>query len=93
MNGERAITQRVRHEAIVRRIAHRRVQDAIDEQSARCLVELVLHGLAAGRHFDDDVQILGRVLAGRDEVDTHGGPFDMTMPALLVWGAAGTTLD
>jgi hypothetical protein len=39
------------------------VQDTIDEQRARCLVELVFHGLAAGRHFDDDVQVLGRVLA------------------------------
>jgi hypothetical protein len=50
--------ERVRHEAVVRRIAHRRVQDAVDEQRAALLVELVFHRLAAGRHFDDDVKAL-----------------------------------
>ena len=45
---------------------------AIDEQSARRLVELVLHRLAAGRHLDDDVEVVWRRLADRNEVDAHG---------------------
>ena len=58
--------QRVRDEAVVRRIAHRRVQDAVDEQRARLLVELVLHRLAADRHFDDDVDAVRRIVADRE---------------------------
>jgi hypothetical protein len=67
----------MRHEAVVGGVAHRRVQDAVDEQRARRLVELVLHRLAAGRDLDDDVQVFGRVLAGRDQVDTHLRSFTM----------------
>ena len=48
--------QRVRHEAIVGGIAHRRVQDTIDEQGARRLVEFIFHRLAAGRHFDNHIE-------------------------------------
>ena len=61
----------VRHEAVIRRIAHRRVQDAVDEQRAAGLVEFVLHRLAAHGHFDDDVEALGRIVADGDEVDVH----------------------
>src|SRR5438046_4852872 len=40
--------KRMRNEAVVRRIAHRRVEDAVDEERTRLLVEFVLHRLAAG---------------------------------------------
>ena len=55
--------KRVRHEAVVRRIAHWRVQDAVDEQRAAGLVEFVFDRFAAGRHLDDDIEALGISLA------------------------------
>ena len=62
----------VRHEAVIGRIAHRRVQDPVDEERARFLVEFVLHRLAADRHLDDDVEAFGRIVADGDEIDVHG---------------------
>ena len=41
------LAQSVRYEAVIGRIAHRRVQDAVDEDRARFLVELIFHRLAA----------------------------------------------
>jgi hypothetical protein len=38
------------------------VQDAIDEQRARFLVEFILHRLPANGHFDDDVEAFGRIV-------------------------------
>ena len=64
--------QRMRDEAVIGRIAHRRVEDAVDEQGARFLVELILDRLAADRDLDDHVEAVGRIVAGRDEVDVHG---------------------
>ena len=45
--------QGVRNEAVIAGIAHRRVEEAVDEQRAGGLVHLVLDGLAADRHLDD----------------------------------------
>ena len=64
--------KRVRHEAVIGGIAHRRMQDAVDEQRARCLVEFILHRFAASRHFDDDVEAFGRIVANGNLVDIHG---------------------
>src|SRR6185312_2826541 len=55
------------------RIAHRRIEEAVDEQRAGGLVDLVFDGLAAKRHLDDDVEVVGRVLADGNGVDVHGG--------------------
>ena len=71
----------VRHEAVVGRIAHRRVQDAIDEQGAAGLVELVLNRLSAERDFDDDVQAFRRIVADRDVFDAHGCSLPLVGPA------------
>ncbi len=65
------VGQRVRHEPVVAGIAHRGVQEAIDEQRARVLVHLVLDGLAADLHLDDDVDVLGRVLADGNGINAH----------------------
>ena len=64
--------QGVGHEAVIRGIAHRRVQDTVNEQRARFLVEFILHRFAAGGHFDDHVEALGRIVAHGDFVDLHG---------------------
>src|SRR5205823_15066352 len=58
---------RVRNEAVIGRVAHWRVQDPVDEQGARDLVELILHRLAADRYLDYDVDIVGWIVPGRDE--------------------------
>ena len=70
----------MRDEAVVRRIAHRRVQDTVHEQCARFLVKLVLHRFAAGRNFDDDVEVFWRIGAGGDLVDTHNGLVFAALP-------------
>ena len=54
--------QRMRHEAVISGIAHRRIEEAVDEQRARRLVHLVFDRLAADRHLDDDVDVVGRIL-------------------------------
>ncbi|KIU00301.1 hypothetical protein QU38_02825, partial [Staphylococcus aureus] len=54
--------ERVRHEAVIRRVAHRRVQDAVDEQGAAGLVELILHRLAADGNLDDHVEAVRRIV-------------------------------
>ena len=63
--------QRVRHEAVVAGIGHRRVEEAVDDEHPRGLVQLVLDRLAAERHLDDDVDVLGRVVADRNRLYTH----------------------
>src|SRR5690606_39378216 len=61
----------VRDEAVISRIAHRGVEEAVDEQGSRGLVDFVLYRLAAERHLDDDVQVVWRIAADGDGVDVH----------------------
>src|SRR3546814_9564655 len=56
---------------IIGRIAHGRMQDAVDEQRARFLVELIFDGLAAHRHLNDDIQAVGWIVSDRDQFDIH----------------------
>src|SRR5690606_18500830 len=63
--------QCMRHEAVIARIANRRVQETVNEQRARGLVDFILDQLAACRHFDDEVEVVWRVLAGGYGVDVH----------------------
>ena len=64
--------ERMRDEPVVPRIAHRRIEEPVDKQRARGLVELVLDRLAAERHLDHDIDVVGRVLADRDGIEVHG---------------------
>jgi hypothetical protein len=61
----------VRNEPVVAGIPHRRVEKAVDEHRARILVELVLDRLAANRHLDDHVDLVGRCRADRNRVYAH----------------------
>ena len=63
--------QCVRHKTVIGWIAHRRMQDAVHEQSAAFLIKFILHRFAASGHFDDDIQIVRRIFAGGDFVDLH----------------------
>src|SRR6478735_9003888 len=64
--------QRVRDEAVIRRIEHRRVQEAVDEHGAGGLVDLVFDRCAALRDLDDDVDLVRRIFANRDMREVHG---------------------
>jgi hypothetical protein len=66
------VGQRVRHETVVTRVAHRRVQKAIHNQRTGGLVHLVFDRFAADRHFDDDVHVIRRIVTYRDGIDAHG---------------------
>ena len=70
--GSPSSDKRVRDEAVIARIAHRRVEEAVDDQRAGFLVQFVFDRLAADRHFDDDIDVVRRIYADRDRVDTHG---------------------
>jgi hypothetical protein len=70
--GVAVARERVRDEAVIARVAHRRVEEAVDDERARRFVHLVLDRLAADRHLDDDVHVVRRVRADRDGVDAHG---------------------
>src|SRR6185295_15542637 len=63
--------ERMRDEAVVPGVAHRRVEKAIHDESAGGLVHLVFDGLAAHRNLDDDVDIERRIQADRDSVEPH----------------------
>jgi hypothetical protein len=47
------------------------MDEAVDEERARRLVHLVFHRMAAMRHLDDDVDVVGRIVADGDRFDTH----------------------
>src|SRR5690606_34764549 len=65
--------QGARDVAVIARIAHRRGQDAVDEDRPAVLVDLVLDRLGVLRDLDDDVDFFGDVAAGGDVVEAHGG--------------------
>ncbi|MNT03641.1 hypothetical protein D3C72_1381880 [compost metagenome] len=69
--GVAVVRQGVRHEAVVARIVHGGVQEAVDEQGAGFLVHLVLHRQAALRDLDDDVDVPRRIRADRNGFDVH----------------------
>src|SRR5690625_1392027 len=66
------IRQRVRHEAVVAGVMHRRVQEAVDVERAGILVQLVLHRLASHWHLDDHIDLEGGIVSDRYPVDQHG---------------------
>jgi hypothetical protein len=67
--------QRLRDVAVVARVVHRGGHEAVDEHRARLLVDLVLDRVGAHRDLDDDVAVVGDVLAGGDAVEAHGSPW------------------
>jgi len=63
------------------------MQETVDHQGAGRLVHLVFDRLAADRHLDDDVHVIGRIMADGNRVDAHGmlrgvapGGRDATIP-------------
>src|SRR3546814_13651943 len=53
-------------------VAHRRGQDAVDEDRPAVLVDLVLDRLGVPGDLDDDDAFFGDVDAGGDVVEAHG---------------------
>ena len=71
VNGVAIVRQCVRDEAVVGGILHGRVDETINEQCARGLVHFIFHRMPAVGHFDDDIDVMGRIDADRDSFDTH----------------------
>ena len=69
--GIAILGERVRDEAVVPGIAHGRIEKAVDDQRPRFLVHLVFYWLAADRHLDDRVHLLGRIPTYRNIVQVH----------------------
>ncbi len=65
------VRQRVRNEPVIARVAHGRVEETVHDQRPGLLVHLVLDGLAADRHFDDDVHFIRRITANGHSIKTH----------------------
>ena len=69
------LRQGVRDEPVIRRIEHGGMQEAVDEQSAGRLVDLVFHRGPALRDLDDDVDLVWGVRANRDLEKAHRTEF------------------
>src|ERR1700722_11236389 len=74
----------MRDKAVISRIAHRGVEKPVDLQCAAFLVHLVLDRLAADRHLNDDVDIVGSILADRYSIQVHVGPPESPPPQVAV---------
>src|SRR5690606_16680844 len=71
VNRVAVVRQGVRDEAVITRVGHRGVEEAVDDERAGFLVHLVLDRLSANRDLDDDVDVFWRILANGDGFDTH----------------------
>src|SRR5262249_31838315 len=63
--------QCLRDEAVIPRIKHGRVQEAIDHERARGFVELVFHRRAAEWNLDEGIEVLRRIRACRNRTNVH----------------------
>jgi hypothetical protein len=61
----------MRYKTIIAGVIHRGIQEAVDDQRPRLLVELVFDGPATFRDLDDDVDVVGRRAADRDFCNVH----------------------
>ena len=61
----------MRHKAIVGRIEHGRVQEAVDIDRTGLFLQLILHGIAAERHFDHNINFKGWIVANRNLAEIH----------------------
>ena len=73
------IGEGVRNKAVVGRIPHRGVENAVDEQRARRLVEFIFDRFAAKRAFDHDIDIVRGVHADGNLVNAHVGLLAMSV--------------
>jgi hypothetical protein len=61
----------MRDEAVIARVAHRRIKEAVHDQDAGSLIELIFNRLATDRHFDDDIHLVGRVGSHGNRIELH----------------------
>src|SRR5580658_6800617 len=77
-------------EAIISRIAHRGIEKSVDLQRAALLVHLVFDRLAADWHLNDDVHVVGRILADWHSAQVHVDPPEARPSRLAVMGEIGS---
>ena len=63
--------KRVGNETVVAGIRHRRIQESIDNERARFLVEFVLDRIAADGNLDNDIDVVGRIIPYTYGIDAH----------------------
>ena len=61
----------MRHKTIVPGVTHRCIEESIDMEGSRVLVEFIFDWLPADGNLDDDVDVVGRVRPDGDCFDTH----------------------
>jgi len=71
IDGIAVFGKRVRNEAVVARIGHRRIQETIHHERTRLLVHLVFDRLAAQRDLDDDIHVIRWIGADGNSIYTH----------------------
>lgn len=75
----------VRDIAVVARVVHRGIHEAIDEDRAGFLVHFVFHRFPVHGNLDDHVEVVGQVFPGGDFIQTHyAGPCWVKMKARIV---------
>jgi hypothetical protein len=57
---------------VIAGVAHRRRQDAVDEDGTGGFVHLVFHRLGVFRDFDDDIHFIRNVFTGLHQIQAHG---------------------
>src|SRR5690554_3742013 len=65
------VGQGVRDKAVVGRVEHGRCHEAVNQQGAHVLVQLILDRGAVSRDFDSYVDVFRRVFASGDVVELH----------------------
>src|ERR1700745_462846 len=64
--------ERVRNKSVISGIVHRGMEEMINKQRARDLVQFILHRNTTLGDFDQDIDLDWRISAGRDFADVHG---------------------
>ena len=70
--GVAIFRERLGDEAVIARIVHRGVEETVDEEGARFLVEFVFHRHAAEGDLDDDVEVDGRIAPRGNRIEIQG---------------------
>ncbi len=78
--GVAVFGQCMRNEAVIAGIAHRGIEESVDEQRAGGLVQLIFDRLAADRDLDHDIDFKRGIFADGNCVKAHGG-----LPGCLGW--------
>ena len=61
----------MRNVTVITRVVHRSHHEAINEKRAGFFIDLVFHRVSVHWNFNNDVEVIGRVVAGVDAIEIH----------------------